>query len=283
MSSSWSEGTSVSRYIDRVRRIPLLSREEEHALAVRAHAGDEAGAHALAQANLRFVVAVALRYRRYGIPIGDLVAEGNLGLAIAARKFDPMRGTRFVTYASYWIRALVLDLVVRSSTMVGAGSGPLRSKIFFRLRRERARLGNEQLEPGERLGRLAQSFGTSEEKMAEMLMRLDARDVSLDQPAYSDSDSTLLDTIEGGHPTPEATLGAHEDDLRRRAGIASALSALDPRERYILERRYMGEEEVSLAEIGRTLGVSRERARQLEARAKDKLRQKLAPQELLAA
>lgn len=275
--------SSVSRYIDAVRRIPLLTREEEHEIAVKAQAGDEEAAHALSRANLRFVVAVALRFRRYGIPISDLVAEGNLGLAIAARKFDPSRGTRFVTYASYWIRALILDLVVRSSTMVGAGSGPLRSKIFFRLRRERAKLGNEALEPGERLARLAESFGTTEEKMAEMLTRLDARDVSLDQPAFTDASHSLLDTIEGGMSSPEADTLEHEAEERRRTGVAGALAILDPRERYILERRYMGDEEVSLAEIGRTLGVSRERARQLEARAKEKLRAKLAPVELQAA
>lgn len=275
--------STTSRYIDRVRRIELLSREEEHELAVRAQAGDEAAVHALARSNLRFVVAVALRYRRYGIPVSDLVSEGNLGLSIAARKFDPSRGTRFVTYASYWIRAFILDLVVRSSTMVGAGSGPLRSKIFFRLRRERAKLGNEELEPGERLARLARTFGTSEEKMAEMLARLDARDVSLDQPAFDDSGTTLLDTLEGTLASPEAALGACEVDAERRTGVAVALGVLDPRERYIVERRYMGDAEVSLAEIGRTLGVSRERARQLEARAKEKLRQKLAPAERRAA
>lgn len=275
--------STTSRYIDRVRRIELLSREEEHELAVRAQAGDEAAVHALARSNLRFVVAVALRYRRYGIPVADLVSEGNLGLSIAARKFDPSRGTRFVTYASYWIRAYILDLVVRSTTMVGAGSGPLRSKIFFRLRRERAKLGNEELEPGERLARLARSFGTSEEKMAEMLARLDARDVSLDQPTFADSGTTLLDTLEGTLASPEAALGARELDAERRTGVAVALEVLDPRERYIVERRYMGDTEVSLAEIGRTLGVSRERARQLEARAKEKLRQKLAPAERHAA
>ena len=147
---------STSRYIDRVRRYELLDREAEHELAVKAQAGDRAAREALIRANLRFVVAIALKYRRYGIPIGDLIAEGNLGLSIAAEKFDPHRGTRFVAYAGYWVRALVLDLVVRSTTMVGAGSGPLRSKLYFRLRRERAKVGNLGLASDERIKELAE-------------------------------------------------------------------------------------------------------------------------------
>ena len=109
--------------------------------------GDQAAADALVEANLRYVIAIALQYRRYGITLGDLIAEGSVGLVTAVRKFDPHRGTRFVTYAGYWIRAFVLEAVVRSSTMVGAGSGPFRSKLFFRLRRERARLSNVIADP----------------------------------------------------------------------------------------------------------------------------------------
>jgi RNA polymerase sigma-32 factor len=227
------------------------------------------------RANLRFVVAIALSYRRYGIRISDLIAEGNLGLMIAAGKFDAERGTRFVTYAGYWIRALILDLIVRASTMVGAGSGPLRSKLFFRLRRERARVGNLSLEAGERNALLAERFETSEEKMAEMLRRLDARDVSLDQPVHAESGMTMLDSLEDDTTTPEQNAASIESEGRVKERLQTALSRLDKRERYIVEQRYMGDEEVSLAEIGRELGVSRERARQLEARAKQKLREQL--------
>lgn len=265
---------SISRYIDRVRSIPLLDREAEHELAVKAAAGDEAARNALVEANLRFVVAVALQYRRYGLRIADLIAEGNVGLMIAARKFDPSRGTRFVTYAGYWIRALVLDLVVRATSMVGAGSGPLRSKVFFRLRRERAKIGNITSDEAERTALLAQKFEMSEEKMEEMLRRLDARDVSLDQTVYSDSGVTMVETLEGDDD-PEATVVSSEEETRVHGRLDAALAGLDRRERYILEQRFMQDEEVSLAEIGRTLGVSRERARQLEARAKQKLKVRL--------
>lgn len=274
MSTSYGD-LGTSHYIETVRRIPLLDREAEHELAVKSAKGDVDARQALVRANLRFVVAIALSYRRYGIRVSDLIAEGNLGLMIAAGKFDAERGTRFVTYAGYWIRALILDLIVRASTMVGAGSGPLRSKLFFRLRRERARVGNLSLEPGERNALLAERFETSEEKMAEMLRRLDARDVSLDQPVHAESGMTMLDSLEDDTTTPEQNAASIESEGRVKERLQTALSRLDKRERYIVEQRYMGDEEVSLAEIGRELGVSRERARQLEARAKQKLREQL--------
>lgn len=274
--NGFSSDTGTTHYIDRVRAIPLLDRETEHEIAVRAAAGDAAARNELVRANMRFVVAIALSYRRYGIRVADLIAEGNLGLMIAAGKFDPNRGTRFVTYAGYWIRALILDLIVRASTMVGAGSGPLRSKLFFRLRRERARIGNLVEDPVQRNALLAQRFETSEEKMAEMLRRLDARDVSLDQPIHPESGVTMLDALEDDDGvTPEQATAAHETDGRVKQRLEAALSRLDERELYIVKQRYMGDVEVSLAEIGRELGVSRERARQLEARAKQKLRQQL--------
>ncbi|MBW2213584.1 MAG: sigma-70 family RNA polymerase sigma factor, partial [Deltaproteobacteria bacterium] len=140
---------SLDRYIQQVRAIPKLSREEEHKLALRAREGDQDAADRLVEANMRYVVAIGLQYRRYGVTLGDLIAEGSVGLVTAVRKFDPHRGTRFVTYAGYWIRAFVLEAVVRSSTMIGAGSGPFRSKLFFRLRRERARLSNLIADPEE--------------------------------------------------------------------------------------------------------------------------------------
>jgi RNA polymerase sigma-32 factor len=269
------DDSGTNHYIEMVRRIPILDREAEHEIAVKAATGDLDAIQALVRANLRFVVSIALSYRRYGIRVSELIAEGNLGLMIAARKFDADRGTRFVTYAGYWVRALILELIVRSSTMVGAGSGPLRSKLFFRLRRERARIGNLVVDPTERLAMMAQRFETTPEKMEMMLRRLDARDVSLDAPVMADSGVTMVDTLEDDAANPEMRTATVESDDRVKTRLASALSRLDKRERYIVEQRYMGDEEVSLAEIGRELGVSRERARQLEARAKQKLREQL--------
>ena len=266
---------SLDRYIQQVRAIPKLSREDEHQLALRVAEGDQAAADKLVEANLRYVIAIALQYRRYGVSLGDLIAEGSVGLVTAVRKFDPHRGTRFVTYAGYWIRAFVLEAVVRSSTMVGAGSGPFRSKLFFRLRRERARLSNVIADPDELTERLASEFDTTKAKMTELLRRLDQREISLDSPAYHDSDSTLVELLPGS-AEPQDLVFARK---RRHSGIqirlAGALSVLDDRERLIVEKRILSDDTASLASLGRELGVSRERARQLEARAKRKLAEEL--------
>jgi RNA polymerase sigma-32 factor len=266
---------SLDRYIQQVRAIPKLSREAEHELALRAREGDQVATDGLVEANLRYVVAIALQYRRYGITLGDLIAEGSVGLVTAVRKFDPHRGTRFVTYAGYWIRAFVLEAVVRSSTMIGAGSGPFRSKLFFRLRRERARLSNVIADPEELIAKLASDFDTTPAKMTELLRRLDQREISLDAPAYHDSESTLVEMLPGT-AEPQDQMVARQ---RRQSGIqlrlAGAMSVLDERERLIVEKRILSDDSASLASLGRELGVSRERARQLEARAKKKLAEEL--------
>lgn len=266
---------SLDRYIQQVRAIPKLSREAEHELALKAREGDQDAADRLVEANLRYVVAIGLQYRRYGVSLGDLIAEGGVGLVTAVRKFDPHRGTRFVTYAGYWIRAFVLEAVVRSSTMIGAGSGPFRSKLFFRLRRERARLSNLIADPEELIAQLASDFDTTPQKMTELLRRLDQREISLDAPAYNDSDSTLVEMLPGALEPQDLVV----ERRRRQSGIElrleGAMSVLDDRERLIVEKRILSDDSASLASLGRELGVSRERARQLEARAKKKLAEEL--------
>jgi RNA polymerase sigma-32 factor len=266
---------SLDRYIQQVRAIPKLSREAEHQLALKVVEGDQDAADKLVEANLRYVIAIALQYRRYGVKLGDLIAEGSVGLVTAVRKFDPHRGTRFVTYAGYWIRAFVLESVVRSSTMVGAGSGPFRSKLFFRLRRERARLSNVISDPDELTEKLASEFDTTKEKMTELLRRLDQREISLDAPAYHDSDSTLVEMLPGGAEPQDVVVGRQRRHSGIQTRLAGALSVLDDRERLIVEKRILADESASLASLGRELGVSRERARQLEARAKRKLAEEL--------
>jgi RNA polymerase sigma-32 factor len=266
---------SLDRYIERVRSIPVLSREEEHEVALLARAGDEQAAHRLVEANLRYVVAIALQYRRYPIRMADLIAEGSLGLMTAVSKFDPERGTRFVTYAGYWIRAFVLETVVRSTTMVGGGTGALRSKLFFRLRRERARIAATQLDPDTQIELLAEQFETTPVRMRKMLAQLDARELSLDAPVHDES----RDTLGASLPDTAAPIDEAMDRTRTDARVAEilkvALKDLDPRERYIVEQRLLSDDEASLASLGRELGVSRERARQLETRAKRKLRKHL--------
>lgn len=268
---------ALSNYIAQVKQIPALSREEEHELALRwRDRQDRAAGEQLVRANLRYVVAIALTYRRYGLRVSELIAEGNVGVVTALRKFDPDKGTRFVTYAAYWIRAFILNYVIRSWSLVGSGSGPLRSKLFFRLRRERARIANLVSEREEAMEQLAGQLGTTVEKLTPMMQRLDSRDVSLDQKAFADSEHTRLDLLESTDAGQDEVFETRERERLLGGRVADALATLDARERFIVEQRMLADEELSLAEIGRRLGVSRERARQLEARAKMKLRRSLA-------
>ena len=273
-----TSGGEISPYLNRVRSYPVLSREEEHDLVTRwLGAQDTTARERLLAAHLRYVVAIALRYRRYGVPIEELVSEGNFGLVHALGKFEPTRGTRFVTYAAYWIRAYVLNHVIRSWSLVGVGSGALRSKMFFRLRRERVRIANLVGEGGEADTMLAQAMGLPEATVQAMVRRLDARDVSLDSKPFDDSSTSLADLLASTERSQEETLAATERDDQVRTAVHNAMQELDERERYIAEKRLMAdhEEELSLAEIGRRLGVSRERARQLEVRTKRKLRRRI--------
>jgi RNA polymerase sigma-32 factor len=267
---------AVTGFMQRVKTTDVLSREDEHELAVRYRNGDRAAGSKLVESNLRFVLSMARQYKRYGLPMPELIAEGNVGLATALEKFDPYKGTRFVTYAAYWIRAYVLNYVIRSWSLVGAGSGPLRSKLFFQLRRERARIANVVHDKDAALAALAEKLSMSVDKLEPLLQRLDARDVSLDVPVYTDSEGTRGDFLSDERPAADEQLANAERqnvyDLRVRAAVAK----LDPRERFIVEQRIMSDEELSLAELGRKLGVSRERARQLEARARKKLEAQLA-------
>jgi RNA polymerase sigma-32 factor len=275
----------MQRYLSYVQAIPRLSREDEHDLAVRVRdAGETGDADALdrlTRANLRYVVAIAIKYGRYRMPLGELVSEGNIGLVVAARKFDPDRGTRFVTYAAHWIRAFMLEHVIRGSSMVGTGSGPMRSKVFFRLRREKAKLVNQGFDSGEVAARLADSFGTTVAKLHEMEERLEARDVSLDTPMYDDGTTTLVDGMASPDLSQEEELSKAEETAMLSERVRDAVSDLDPRERFIVEVRLLADapSELSLAEIGRRLGVSRERARQIEARAKQKMKKRLLASE----
>lgn len=275
---AYEKDKELDRYIERVRAIPKLSREVEHDLAVRAQAGDESAADALVEANLRYVVAIAIQYRRYGIKLGDLIAEGSVGLVTAVKKFDPERGTRFVTYAGYWIRAFILESVVRSRSLVGGGSGPHRSKLYFRLRRERARIESVERDPHRQIELMAERFEMPVKKMEGLLRRLDGKDVSLDQKVFDDSGLSLVDTLESDLTPQDQAFERSDRRQRVRDRLEDALENLDQRERYIVENRLLrdDEDEMTLAALGRELGVSRERARQLEARAKQKLRRQLA-------
>lgn len=253
-----------------------LDQRQEVSLIEKFRAGDRRAADRLLRAHLRGVVAIATRYRRYGVPLPELVAEGAFGMVQALAKFDTARGIRFSTYANHWIRAYVLEHVIRSWSLVGVGSGVLRSRHFFRVRRERSRVLS-LLGDGEAAEQaLAARLSLSIEQTRQMVRQLEQRDVSLSQPISTGSTLTLLDFLPSADDF-EHSLANSEQQRILHARVAEAMTTLDARERYIAERRLMADpaEELSLAEISRKMGVSRERARQLETRTKRKLRARL--------
>src|SRR5215470_10769184 len=269
-----------SRYLDQIKHYPRLDRQAELRLARRyKRTHDRAALDALIQSHLRDVVAIASQYRGYGFRLADLVEEGNIGLLEAVRRFDPGRNLRFMTYAAYWVRAYILAHVLKQFSMVGVGTGPLQSKMFFRLARERARLST-QLGDGDTSinGTLAERFNTSESRVEEMAQRLERRDASLDAPIYADGETTVLDSLRDDSASQEDRAADAERDARVRGVVNDLWKTLDERERAIVDLRLLTDgDEATLADIGKQFGLSRERVRQLEARVKTKLRRALQP------
>jgi RNA polymerase sigma-32 factor len=227
--------------------------------------GDTSARDALVDSQLRNVVAIASRYRRQAnTQLEDLIAEGNVGVLHALTKFDPMRGTRFVTYASYWIRARISQYLLRSRTIVSTG---VQSKLFAKIRRERSKTAStEELE-----GSVASEAA---ERLRSLVERLDVRDLSWDASSEEALTDQVMDALDPFFMSGEQAVLSTEAGRQRSMAISDALSTLDVRERYVVERRLMAhrEDELSLAEIGRRFCVSRERARQIEARAVRKLK-----------
>jgi RNA polymerase sigma-32 factor len=254
-----------------------LDREREHELALRwrDHA-DTSAANTLVLAAQSYVIATVRQYRRYRVPEADLIAEANFGVAQALRKFDPERGIRFITYAKHWIRASILEYIVRSWSIVGGGCGVLRTNMFFKIRRERA-LAERLLGAGEAADEeVAARLGLTPTALAEMKRRLDERDFFLDAP-IGDGSGTWWDRFPS-LDDQEQEVSYREVEGSISAAIERAKRLLDPRERYIAEQRLMThpDDAPTLAEVGRQFGISRERARQIELRTVRKLRKNIA-------
>ena len=266
----------LSAYLNRIDQYNLLTPEEERRLALRwRRFRDHDAAERLATGNLRFVVKIAFEYRTYGVRLLDLIQEGNLGLLVAVDRFDPARGVRLTTYAVWWIRAYIQEYIRRSWSMVRFGTTRAEQRCFYRLRRERQRLerAGGKADPEQ----LAAALGVSTRELEAIESRITRRDMSLDDSAYVDTEETRGDRIADDRPGPESCFGDEELQQRAHDEIQHALEALDPRERDILNRRYLAAKPATLKEIGAMFGISRERVRQLEARAMAKLRQRLEP------
>jgi RNA polymerase sigma-32 factor len=273
--------SSLELYLSEINKFPLLSVDEEQRLAREylAHR-DGRAAHRLVTANLRFVVKVAYEYRSYGFRMADLIQEGNIGLMKAVQKFDPDKGIRLISYAVWWIRAYIQNFILKSWSLVKLGTTQAQRKLFFSLARTRRELDKNSLEHG------ADSDGRDSSKVAtklrvkasevdEMAQRMEGRDLSLDAPMGEDGGASHVDFVEAPAPAADTELSGVQERTMVSGRVGAALGRLDPRERFIIERRVMSETPMTLKELGEHFGFSRERARQLEIRAKEKLRTEL--------
>jgi len=268
------------RFIRQAMHAPVLTREYEQDLARRwRDHRDEAALHELASAYMRLVIAMAGRFRNYGLPMGDIVQEGNIGLMQAADRFDPERDVRFSTYASWWIRAAIQDFVLRNWSIVRTGTTAAQKSLFFNLRRLRARIdgGDGQMsEAGRR--EAAEHLGVSVGDVAMMEARLSGPDRSLNAPVGEDGDAEAVDLLADQRPDPEETVLGFHDGATRARWLNAALRALNPRERAVIEQRRLAEEQITLELLGSRLGISKERVRQIESTALRKLRMALIRQ-----
>jgi RNA polymerase sigma-32 factor len=267
-----------NQFIRRVMREDLLERQEELdlALAWRDHQ-DERALHRLVMAYSRLVVSVASKFRHYGLPIGDLIQEGNIGIMQAANRFDPDREVRFSTYSVWWIRASIQDYVLRNWSIVRTGTTSAHKSLFFKLRRLRARIGEADGGALTSDGReqIAESIGVSVNDVQHMEMRMSGADASLNAMVGENSDNSIQDFLVDDRPNPEQSAMMATDAVTLSAWLKDALDDLSDRERLIIQRRRLEDEGSTLEQLGFDFGVSKERIRQLEARAFTKIRDNL--------
>jgi len=265
----------LARYMHEVKRHPLLSREEEHELAVRyVETGDVDAAYRLVTSNLRLVVKIAYEYRRAAFNLLDLIQEGNVGLMHAVRKYDPFKGVKLSSYAAWWIRAYVLRFIMDNWRMVKLGTTQAQRKLFFNLRKEQQRLAAEGFEVGPKL--LAERLGVTETEVEDMDRRLSGDEVSIQTPVGDeDAGLTFGDRLALPAAPADDTLAGEQIKEILRGELAEMAKELKDRELYIFENRMMSEEPMTLQEIGNKFGLSRERARQIEAKLVKRLRERL--------
>jgi RNA polymerase sigma-32 factor len=263
-------------YLAQISRFALLSREEEYELAMRyRRRGDLESAHRLICANLRFVVKIANEYRAYGMKGLDLVQEGNIGLMMAVKKFDPERGIRLITYAVWWIRAYIQSFIIRSWSLVKIGTTQAQKRLFYKL--SQAREAIRRLTGGEDdLEEVARRLHVRDEEVEEMTLRMGARDASLDLELNEGNDYTLMDSLADDRYNQEDQLLQCEEQTLLSARVQQALGRLNERERRIVHDRILSDQPRTLQELADEYGISRERIRQLEKNALEKLKGTLA-------
>lgn len=269
-----SEG-GLSQYLREIWQFPILEKEDEYMYAYRLRDKDDVeAAHALVTSHLRLVAKIAMGYRGYGLPVADLMSEGNIGLMKAVKKFDPDRGFRLSTYAIWWIKASITEYVLKSWSMVKMGTVSSQKKLFFSLRRMKSQLkiyDNGELDNAQ-LTQISEAVGVSEKEVQHMNRRLHSRDLSLNAPiSQIEEGAEFQDTLVDERPSPEALVGEREEFGVRSGMLKRALDALPEREKHIFIERRLKDDPVTLEELGTEYGISRERIRQLEVRAFDKV------------
>jgi RNA polymerase sigma-32 factor len=266
---------SLDHYLARIKQFELLDRDEETALARRYRRdGDLEAAHRLICGNLRFVVKVANEYRGYGMKMLDLIQEGNIGLMMAVKKFDPDRGIRLISYAVWWIRAYIQNYIVKTWSLVKIGTTQAQKKLFFKLKQTQAAL--LRLTGRENTEEIAQTLDVRNTVVEEMSRRLAARETSLDVELTEGEDFTLMDTLADDAPDQETRLINDEQRLKLTSEVRRAFDRLNDRERKIIQQRILDESPRTLQDLADDFGISRERVRQLEANALSKLRGNLS-------
>ena len=272
---------NVSSYLREIHRFPMLSAEEEQELLHRWHdKQDIQAAHRVVTSHLRLVAKIASGYRGYGLPLNELIGEGNAGMMQAVKRFDPDRGFRFATYAIWWIRAAIQEYILHSSSMVRMGTTAAQKKLFFNLRRLKSQM--QSIEEGdlkpEQVAKIANSLNVREQEVITMNRRLGGPDYSLNAPVGVDGEGEWQDWLVDESETQENALAEREELTGRKALMRTAVKTLNRRELHILAERRLKEDPTTLDELAREYGVSRERVRQIEARAVEKLRKSMQAQ-----
>jgi RNA polymerase sigma-32 factor len=266
--------SGLSNYLADIRKFPVLKLQEEYMLSKRfLEHGDAKAAHQLVTSHLRLVVKIAMGYRGYGLPVGEVISEGNIGLMQAVKRFDPDRGFRLATYAMWWIKASIQEYILRSWSLVKMGTTANQKKLFFNLRKAKSRisaLGEGDLHP-DQVKSIAVKLGVEEREVIEMNRRLGG-DSSLNAPMRDDGESgEWQDMLVDERTSQENNLVEHEESDNRHKALMSAMSTLNARERRIIEARKLAEDPITLEDLSEEFGVSRERVRQIETRAFEKL------------
>ena len=272
-----SEG-NLNGYLQEIRKFPMLEPEEEYLLAKAWREREDVdSAHKLVTSHLRLVAKIAMGYRGYGLPLSELISEGNVGMMQAVKRFDPERGFRLATYAMWWIRASIQEYILHSWSLVKMGTTAAQKKLFFNLRKLKGQM--RAIEEGdlhpEQVSKIAETLNVPEDDVVQMNRRLAAPDHSLNAPLRIDGDGEWQDWLVDETESQETMLANSEELAKRRALLVKSMDALNERERHILQERRLKENPTTLEELSQEYGISRERVRQIEVRAFEKLQKNM--------